>query len=305
MHRTWQIVAVLALVTCAVPGRAGASCAFCPPTVELKPGSFWMGSTPHAVAREFLVAGRLEVEQPRQWVTIAYQLALSRTEITRAQYAAFATATNRKPTPCLSFDFAQGQWLNQNSVWSAPGFEQDDDHPVVCVSWDDATAYARWLSEKTGQHYRLPSEAEWEFAARAGSNTLWPWGDDIYRACDYLNGSDQAGIRAGASSGKPDPFSCDDGHAYTAPAHFGKANSWGLHGMLGNAGEWTADCLERSLVGAPVDGSARHKPRCDSRVMRGGSWFNPPMYNRPAFRYGTGQTEAYNLVGFRVVRTVD
>lgn len=289
----------------AAAGMAAASdeaCPYCPDTVSLSPGSFWLGSSPEALDRQFLVPDRVKVEQPRQWVTIAYPFSLSQTEVTRGEYAAFSAATERTPTPCLSFDFAESRWLDQGYDWMTPGFEQSDAHPVVCVSWLDAQAYVRWLSEQTGERYRLPSEAEWEYAARAGTQTLWPWGDDLEGACEYINGSDRSGVTAGVSSGKPDHFDCDDGYAYTAPADFGEANDWGLIGMLGNAGEWTADCLHRSLVGAPTDGAPRFVPDCRNRVMRGGSWFNPPMYNRPAFRYGTGQAEAYNLVGFRLLR---
>jgi formylglycine-generating enzyme required for sulfatase activity len=174
----------------------------------------------------------------------------------------------------------------------------------LCISWQDAQAYVDWLGAKTGHAYRLSSEAEWEYAARAGTITLWPWGDDKNLACLYANGSDRSGLAAGVSSARGGRFECDDGFAFTAPADFGRPNAFGLHGMIGNVGEWQADCLFPNHQGAPVDGQARVREGCTMRVMRGGSWFNPPMYNRPAFRYGTGQHEAYVLVRFRVVRPV-
>jgi len=281
------------------------NCDVCPEVITITGGTYWMGSTPEALQRPFLEADRVNVEQPRQQVTIAYDFAIGRTEVTVAEFSAFVEETEYQASECLSYDFEARRWINNGRNWSDPGFEQHGNYPAVCLSWEDAQAYLGWLSKKTGRIYRLPSEAEWEYAARAGTQTLWPWGEEKDIACKYSNSSDHSGLEAGVSSAQAGIFDCDDGHVHTAPADFGTPNAFGLHGMIGNAGEWQQDCMVRTLEGAPVDGSARSNPDCIERVMRGGSWFNPPLYNRPAFRYGTLQTQAFMLVGFRVVRELD
>jgi formylglycine-generating enzyme required for sulfatase activity/catechol 2,3-dioxygenase-like lactoylglutathione lyase family enzyme len=280
-------------------------CDYCPEMVVIAPGEFWMGSTPESLQRPFLEADRVTVEQPRQAVTIGYEFAIAKTELTVDEFAAFVTDSAYQASECLSYDFAASRWMLNGHDWSDPGFPQAGDHPAVCLSWEDARAYVDWLSVKTGQRYRLPSEAEWEYAARAGTQTLWPWGDEKDLACEYSNSSDRAGLAAGVSSAQAGIFDCDDGYVHTAPADFGEPNAFGLHGMIGNAGEWQNDCMVRTLEGAPADGSARAVPGCIERVMRGGSWFNPPLYSRPAFRYGTLQNQAFTLVGFRPVREME
>jgi sulfatase modifying factor 1 len=292
------------------PGLVGASesmrdCDECPELVRIPGGEFWMGSTLEALDQPFLEVDRVKIEQPRQYVTIDYDFYIGKTEITVDQYAAFVADTAYQASECMAYDFEAKRWIGNGSNWSAPGFEQNGDYPAVCLSWEDTLAYVIWLSDKTGKSYRLPAEAEWEYAARAGTQTLWPWGDEKDIACDYANSSDQSGLRAGVASAQAGIFDCDDGYVHTAPATFGEANAFGLHGMIGNAGEWQQDCMVRTLEGAPTDGSARKFPECIERVMRGGSWFNPPMYSRPAFRYGTLQSQAFTLVGFRVVRDLD
>jgi len=302
------LIAALCLSIFDVLSAAGhppfSDCGDCPAMVALPTGSYWMGSAPEDLDRPFLMPQRVLIEQPRHQVSIAYRLAIGQTEVTRAQFAAFVRATGHLSSPCLVYDFEAAKWVENGGDWTDPGFSQDDDHPAVCVSWQDAQAYVAWLGAKTGHAYRLSSEAEWEYAARAGTITLWPWGDDKDLACLYSNGSDRSGLAAGVSSAQGGRFECDDGFAFTAPADFGRPNAFGLHGTIGNVGEWQADCLFPNHQGAPADGQARVREGCTTRVMRGGSWFNPPMYNRPAFRYGTGQHEAYVLVGFRVVRPV-
>ena len=279
-------------------------CEGCPEMVSLPAGTFWMGSTKEALNRPFLDADRVKVEQPRQHITLAHGFAIGRTEITVAEYRVLSRATQRPESPCLTYNFGTRRWENVGRSWLNPGFTQADEHPVVCVSWDDAQAYTKWLSATTGKRYRLPSEAEWEYAARAGADTLWPWGDDKDAACLYANASDRAGLAAGQSSAQYGTFDCDDGYANTAPARFGRPNAFGLHGMIGNAGEWQQDCTAQTLEGIPGDGAPREVPDCTDRAMRGGSWFNPPLYSRSAFRYGTLHSDAFNLVGFRVVREI-
>ena len=277
-------------------------CPECPELVVLEAGEFTMGSDASALERPFLAPDRVLGEQPPQRIRLANGFAIGRTEVTVGEYRQFIEATGHQSSECLNYDFERKLWLPTGHDWADPGFEQSEEHPAVCLSWYDAQAYVEWLSEHTGQSYRLPSEAEWEYAARAGTQTLFPWGEDKDLACDYSNSSDQSGLRAGVSSAQGGTFDCDDGHVYTAPAHFGQPNAWGIHGMIGNAGEWQQDCLVRTLEGAPADGGIRSNDSCLERPMRGGSWFNPPLYNRPAFRYGTTPDRAFTLVGIRVLR---
>ena len=160
--------------------------------------------------------------------------------------------------------------------------------PVINVSWNDARDYVEWLSAQTGHAYRLLSEAEWEYVARAGSTTQYSWGNDI--------GSNRANC-----------FGCGSQWdiRQTAPVGSFPANAFGVNDMHGNVWEWVEDCWNGSYAGAPSDGSAWRSGDCEGRVMRGGSWFRSPRYLRSAyrfFRYTTGNQYEYN--GFRVARTL-
>ena len=157
--------------------------------------------------------------------------------------------------------------------------------PVINVSWDDATAYAAWFSEQTGKRYRLPTEAEWEYAARAGSATKYSWGNDI--------GHNRANC-AGCGSQWDDE--------QTAPVGSFSPNAWGLHDMHGNIDEWVQDCWHDSCEGAPHDGSAWTSGDCSQRVSRGGSWFNVPWALRTADRNRGIRTLRSIYTGFRLVR---
>ena len=268
-------------------------CDDCPVMVAIPAGSFMMGSTATETRREGVPTHQAEPERPRHKVTIAKPFALSRTEITLAQYAAFVDATGHPPTPCLFY--IDKAWREvPGSSWEHPPFPQEDDHPVICVTWHDAMAYADWLSQKTGQIYRLPSEAEWEFAARAGTETARFWGDDPEAACEHANVADHDSMRP--------QFRCDDPYRYTAPADFGSANAFDLVGMLGNVGEWTADCGLPDYATSPVDGTADTSGDCSTHTGRGGSWWNDAYYIRAARRFH--MAGGYNIVGFRVAREV-
>ena len=159
--------------------------------------------------------------------------------------------------------------------------------PVINVTWKEAVAYTRWLSEQTGKRYRLPTEAEWEYAARAGTVTQYSWGNEIGR-----NRARCFGCSDLRYSWLPDPV-----------GSFG-ANSWGLHDMHGNVWEWVQDCWNDSYLGAPRDGSAWESGDCSLRVWRGGSWVNDPWFLRSAFRHRGTTTLRDHRGGFRVARTV-
>ena len=162
------------------------------------------------------------------------------------------------------------------------------ERPVIHVTWDDAQAYVGWLSDEMGTTYRLPSEAEWEYAARAGTETVYSWGEERSRGranCD--------GCRC---------VHCGD---KTAPVGSFPPNPFGLHDMHGNVLEWVQDCWYDSYREAPVDGTARETGQCSARVARGGSWGHKPKSVRAATRWGIHVTRDYSGLGFRVARTID
>ena len=172
-----------------------------------------------------------------------------------------------------------------------------DSHPVVCATWGDARSYAAWLSRETGETYRLPSEAEWEYVARAGTTRSRHWGSSESGQCLHANGRDQQ-IGVGASA------SCDDGHWGRAPVGTYRANGWGLHDVLGNVWEWTADCWNESYAGASGDGRAWQTGDCAMRVIRGGSWYDFPLSLRAAYRALFPTNFPIYLNGLRVARTL-
>ena len=217
-----------------------------PAMVVVPCGSFSMGSTEETN------------EQLVHVVSIAASFALAKYEVSFAEYEAFAKATGRSEP--------------SDSGWGR------GERPVINVSWDDATAYAAWLSQQTGKTYRLPTEAEWEYAARAGSTTKYPWGDEV-------------GLNNANCDGCGSPWD----NKQTAPVGSFAANAFGLHDMHGNVWEWVQDCYHSSYEGAPADGAAREQCDSSSRVLRGGSWDFNPAWVRSAFR--GGRTASYTGYG--------
>lgn len=272
-----------------------------PPEMVVIPGGrFTMGSS--AAEREAVVgmgakAEDLKDEEAKAGVVVK-SFALGRTEVTRAQFAAFVKATGHK-TEGGCYHWAEGAWkLDPERNWQSPGYEQGPNHPVVCVNHADAQAYAAWLTAQTGQTYRLPSEAEWELAARAGTTSWRYWGNDVQNkeACAYANVANASNYTNGA-------FACEDGHRYTAPVGSFKPNALGLVDVLGNANEWVEDCYHSSYAGLPMDGSAWVKECGSQRVLRGGSWDYNPQYLRSANRVRfTPDFRNFNS-GFRIART--
>ncbi len=215
-------------------------------------------------------------ERPQHKVQIK-AFKMSKYEITNAQYRVF------RP------NHDSGNYENQSL--------NEEQQPVVNIMWHDANAYTKWLSKKTGKKYRLPTEAEWEYAARAGTNTSRYWGDDPNQACKYANVNDQKFKNKFSRGGN---HGCDDGYAVAAPVGRYLANPFGLHDMLGNVQEWTLDNWHDNYDGAPTDGSAWISySDFDSHVTRGGSWRDSPIYIRSAARQKYRHQD--EEVGFRVV----
>lgn len=280
-----------------VPSETFRDCPDCPEMVVVPAGRFRMGSP----ATE---AGRNRNEGDRHEVVIPAPFAVGKYEITRGQFSEFVRATGHEMSKgCWAFNSRATAWLRDSGrSWLEPGFTQTDQHPVVCVSWEDARAYVKWLSGKTGKHYRLLTEAEWEYATRANTVTARYWRDPVQQACEFANVADQQAKRQypGWSA-----FDCDDRFAETAPVGSYKPNGFGLHDMLGNVWEWVEDCWNESYAGAPNDGSAWLSGNCTKRVLRGGSWSNTSEILRSAFRNGhvTANRNYFNN-GFRIAMTL-
>lgn len=285
------------------PGAVFRDCADCPEMVVIPAGQFTMGIAPGEEEREGLATEFRGRSEPRRTVTIK-RFAAGKLEVTRAQYRQFAEATGRGNEGCFRWNGAEFEFEIKRG-WRDPGFAQDDTHPATCISWNDASAYTQWLSQKAGKRYRLLTEAEWEYAARAGTTTARYWGDDAgggARTCEFANSADQAARRSVPHAAQWGSANCDDGHAFTAPAGRLRANAFGLHDMLGNVAEWTQDCWNGNYQGAPRDGSAWNTGDCGMRAVRGGAWDDAPIGVRAAYRVGSPVTVRVYARGFRVAR---
>lgn len=277
-------------------------CAECPELVAIPAGEFMMGAAPGEEERENLSAEFRHRSAPRHLVRVR-QFAAGRFEITRAQYRAFAESTGRADDGCFVWSRAAFE-LDPTKGWRDPGYPQDERHPVTCVSWDDATAYVQWLSHRTGQNFRLLTEAEWEYAARAGSESARFWGDDPAIGCEHANGADLS-MRARVPGTSTWPIAgCNDRHAYTAPVGSYRPNAFGLYDMLGNAEEWTQDCWNATYARTPSNGAAASAGDCALRAVRGGAWDDAPVGLRAAYRVGSPTTIRVYRRGFRVARDV-
>jgi formylglycine-generating enzyme required for sulfatase activity len=244
------------------PGAVFRDCPDCPEMVVVGEGQFLMGSPDHA--------GN-DNERPQHRVTIGKRFALGRFPITRREFALFVRATGYRVT----------------TEWRDPGFDQSDRDPVVEIGWLDAQAYVSWLARLVHQDYRLPSESEWEYAARGGRHTEFWWGDDPSLAPAFANFD---GV--------------EDGFRNTAPVDHFTPNGFGLFDMAGNAWQWTADCYNDDYRGAPADGTPWLTGDCGNRVVRGGSWYDPRSALRAANRTGNLVGDHDANVGFRVARAL-
>ena len=272
-------------------GAALRDCERCPTIMVLPAGSFSMGSPVGET-------GRYDNEGPIHPVTIPDALGVGVYEVTRGQFREFVQDSGYEGgEACWTYEGRR--WRERaGRSWRFPGYAQTEQHPVVCVNWGDASRYVEWLSLKTGQQYRLPTESEWEYAARAGTKTTYYWGDglqDDLKQCRYANGADLRTSlfwRAG----------CDDGHEYTAAVGSYLPNPFGLHDMLGNVWEWTQDCWSDDYSDAPADGSAYGVGQCELRVLRGGSRYVSAVGIRAAHRLRFDPASRNQNTGFRVAR---
>jgi formylglycine-generating enzyme required for sulfatase activity len=240
-------------------------------------GHFTMGSPAGEV-------GRTDWEGPQREVTIAQPFAVGRFPITRGEFAAFVRETKRATgDTCWTFEDNKVAERSSRSFLN-PGYNQEDRHPVVCVNWDDAKAFAAWLSKETSKNYRLLSEAEREYATRAGTTTPFSTGLTITTDQANFNGYRQRTLEVGSFG--PNPF--------------------GIHDMHGNVADWTEDCWHDNYQGAPIDGSAWTSViGCIGRVFRGGTWGSRPQALRSANRLSWTASRRGNGLGFRLARSLN
>lgn len=277
------------------PGAVFRDCPDCPEMVVIPAGSFNMGSS--AEEKSWAVShgatpGSVSDEAPQHNVSLR-PFALGKYDVTRREYAAFVRETGY-PTGDGCYDNGNPNSPKRaGATWQNPGFRQTERDPVICVSWQDAQAYVSWLNGKLRRAgsasvsgpYRLPSEAEWEYAARAGTTTRFWWGDDDGVAAAHAWYKDNAGRQ-------------------THPVGLKPPNPFGLYDMAGNVWQWTEDCYAESYANAPADGSAAETGNACLRVDRGGSWYYPAWLLRPATRERNPADYRDAVMGFRVARTL-
>lgn len=282
-------------------------CAHCPEMVVVPAGTAVLGATASDPFRN-------PDETPARTFQIGAPFAVSRYEVTREQYEAFVRATGRAiERDCLTDRSSRGTWAyDAATTFRDPGFPQQGDHPVACVSWNDAQAYVAWLNAQTKGGYRLLTEVEWEYVARASAlqDFVYPWGDDPAGGCVVANGFDQTAMAAYAgmdTSGYKvfDPLSCSDGWLNTAPVGSLAANELGVYDMIGNVAEWVEDCYSASHDALSESGlPPTPQGACSRRIAKGGSWGTLAHNLRTAERFPYAATHRDDSIGIRVAKTL-
>ena len=326
MEAGWKFITVIAVMTISIAAasvgpttaqinqapQAFRDCSDCPEMVVVPAGSFLMGASedenktvyemkfselsrfPNALVQKYIKP--LLSEQPQHSVTISHAFGMGKYPVTRGEFAAFVRESGYSIALGCTVPSGLKYPQRNDAGWTWPGFSQTDLDPVVCVNWNDAQAYVAWLNTKSRDKissagsgpYHLPSEAEWEYAARAGTRTLYWWGDSI-------------------GSGNADCNGCDsrwDGNQ-TAPVNAFGANPFGLSIMHGGAFEWMQDCPHPNYEGAPTDGSSwTTGGSCENRVTRGADFMSRPSVLHSADRTQGEVIRRSNYMGFRVAKTL-
>ena len=272
--------------------------------VQIPAGKFLMGSPESEKDRD--------KEEIQHEVTISKPFYMGITHVTVDQFATFVKDSGYK-TDAEKDGSSVGSEIKDGTLdlkmvdgcsWRNPSFDQRGDHPVVQVSWNDAKAFCDWLSKKTGKTVSLPTEAQWEYACRAGTKTAYPWGDDPDGGKGWANCGDQRLKKKLPNAAAAWMFfGWDDGFVFTSPVGSYKANAFGLYDMNGNAWQWCQDRYGDYEKGAATDPTGAATGA--SRVLRGGSWLDLPRFCRAAYRnrHSPGYRHTYRL-GFRVVLDV-
>ena len=277
-------------------------CNVCPEMVSLPAGEFMMGSPEDDDLR-------MQVEGPPRRVAIARPFAIGRFEVTVDQFAAFVTETgttvNKPFNECrvtIGFNLDPPYLTGSpDASFRRPGFEVTGAHPAGCISWYDAQSYLAWLRRKTGRAYRLPTEVEWEYAARAGTTARYSFGNDERLLCDHARFADLASRYARGDG-------CRSEIRTDGPIEVGrlKPNAWGIFDVHGNVSEWVEDCWTSNWSEIPTDGSAFARPaNCEMGVIRGGSWLASSRWARTAVRIARRTSTQFQYTGFRVALTLD
>lgn len=273
--KTVAAVFVGFLLACALPAaarkptevsaRTFQDCAECSTMIVIPAGRFTMGSPLNE-------PGHRADEEPATKVTVR-SFALADTDVTRGQWRTFIEDTHHPDGLGCAYSGLPKAETGQAS-WRHLGFAQGDDEPVVCISWNEAQAYVQWLSKRTGRAYRLPTEAEWEYAARAGTTTAYPWGETASH--DHANyGSEICCTPAKEGA---------DRWLNTSPVRSFPQNAFGLYDMNGNVWQWTQDCYVDTLAGRPSSAIPVIRDSCQFRVARGGTWGDTPALIRSSAR---------------------
>jgi len=250
-------------------------------------------------------------EDPRHEVCVD-DLYVSRYEVTVGQFRQFVHDTGYRTDAeknaggkngCYAWKDGKWDWRTGYD-WESPGFKQQDNQPAVCVSWNDSQKYLTWLNKKSDRTYRLATEAEWEYAARGGTDTIRFWGDDPDQACKYANVADQT--KSPRNSSWTNQHNCNDGYWFTAPVGHYRPNPYGLYDMLGNVLlgnvlEWTNDRYNSSYYSQSPRTNPQGPSTGSRRVNRGGSWGDYPTNVRAANRAGGSPAGRYDYLGFRLV----
>jgi len=255
--------------------------------VVVPAGSFTMGASAN---EEVAFEGQRE---DQVLVNIASPFAVGRFAVTRGEFAVFVAASGHNAGGrCYDLSSSDSKG-HAGRDWRSPGFSQNDRHPVVCVNWNDAKAYAAWLASYTSRQYRLLTETEREYVTRGGSNTPFWWGATISTEQANYDGSISYGSGATGERRKS-----------TVPVDSFLPNAWGLYNVHGNAWDWTEDCWNPINAGNPGDGSPRLAGDCSLRVIRGAGWNNAPHTLRAARRDKEAINARLSRMSFRVARTL-
>jgi formylglycine-generating enzyme required for sulfatase activity len=237
--------------------------------VTVSGGSFWMGASGQT-------DGLTSDTVPRHQVSLG-SFGVAKYPVSRQQFSAFVKDS--------------GYTFKGVCNWRDPGYVQGPDHPVVCMDWHDAKEFVTWLAQKTGRPYRLLSEAEYEYAEKAGGNSRFSWGDNFADHCAYAN------LDSGGTA-------CKNAFHATSPVGSLLPNAFGLYDMSGNAWSWVDDCYHRSYEGAPADGSVWSGGDCSFHVLRGGAWTSTPPLSRIEFRNSFSPWWGTPYFGFRIARSL-
>ena len=288
-----------------------------PSTLPIEPlmktlpgGQFSMGTDGEVLAGRAHQLQPIKTSSPARQVSIK-PFRMGMYEVTVKEFSRFVAATNyAAPTSCIQM--ASKEWFDKiDGSWAGNKHSASEFEPVTCIGFEGAKAYTTWLAKETGKNYRLPTEAEWEYAAKANTTGTFYWGEEADRAkaCTYANVADRSAEAAikrdyqGLESiNHIGVLACDDQSDYASIVGMYQANAFGLHDMIGNINEFVEDCFTRGYENASIDGSARLDGDCKKRVLRGGSWHWPV---HASIQRGSTSTDFIgSLEGFRIVEDI-